>query len=604
MIPDSFSPHEQHPAPHPDAGIDGMQQPAVRILKRESAEKRQVGQCRSRLILVLFFIGMSYLMLAIRVTEVSLAGLWDTPNTSSSSYATHSARNQEGKPLLRGSRGKIIDRNGVLLAGSLTTRSLYANPRLVNRFGAEKTAIALHQIMPDLDQKKLLTMLSSDKTFVYIKRHLNPQEQKKVNELGVPGLEFEEGSRRIYPLGRLFSHAIGFVDIDNKGISGIERHFNNQLTDGKSAIQLALDERVQHIVYEELQQGIKDFQAIGGVGIVMDIHTGELLSLVSLPDFDPNQPKTATNEARFNRASLGVYEMGSTFKTFTMAMALHYGTTKLENTYDTTHAIRIGGFSITDTHPENRWLSVPEIYVHSSNIGTVRMIMEVGIERQKRFLESLGLFKKVDVEIPELASPLIPNPWHEINMMTVSYGHGISVTPLHITRAIGSLLGDGKLLKLTLMKQDKTATHAPDSPSILSTEVTRNLRKLMRLVVQYGTGKQADAAGYRVGGKTGTAEKVKAGGYAGNDKIASFIGIYPSEEPRYVVLAMIDEPRGNKKTYGFATGGWVAAPVVGKIVSRMAPLYGIQPIYELPEEKLSPEEEKRRKQGIIHNIEF
>lgn len=577
--------------------VRGFDQPASKILQRESAERRQVEQCRSRLILVLGIIGISYLMLAVRVCDVAFSGV-----TESQQQALDTAESPKSKALAGGGkRASIVDRNGILLAGSLSTRSLYANPTLVKRFGVEETAKALHRIMPDLDEATLLAKLRSDKTFVYIKRHLTPHEQAQVNDLGVPGLEFERTSRRIYPLGRLFAHALGFVDVDNQGLSGIERYFNQELTRSKTPVELSLDQRVQHMMHDELSKGIEEFQAIGGMGIVMDMQNGELLSMVSLPDFDPNQPKTATPEARFNRITQGVYEMGSTFKTFTTAMALDYGTAKITNTYDTTHSIRIGGFSITDAHPENRWMTVPEIYVHSSNIGTVRMIMEVGIERQKRFLQNLGLFRKMEFESKELAAPLIPNPWHEINMMTVSYGHGISVTPLHLVRAIGSLLGEGKLMSPTLLKGN---IETKKEELLVKPEITKILRRLMRFVVLYGTGKQADAPGYRVGGKTGTAEKVKSGGYAGNDKIASFIGIFPSEQPRYLVLAMLDEPRGNKKTYGFATGGWVAAPVAGRVVSRMAPLYGIQPVYDLPEEAVTPEEEKRRKEGFIHEISF
>jgi cell division protein FtsI (penicillin-binding protein 3) len=537
-------------------------------------------------------------MLAIRVTDVSLSSV-----TESQQAAINASESPQAKKVLAGGkRASIVDRNGILLAGSLSTRSLYANPKLVVRFGSEETARALHQVMPDLDYPTLLAKLQSDKTFVYIKRHLTPHEQAQVNELGVPGLEFEQTSRRIYPMERLFAHALGFVDIDNQGLSGIERFYNENLMQSKSPIALSLDHRVQHIMHDELSKGVEEFQAIGGVGVVMDIQNGELLSMVSLPDFDPNQPRTATPEARFNRVTQGVYEMGSTFKTFTMAMALDYGTTKINTSYDTVNPIRIGGFSITDSHPENRWMTVPEIYVHSSNIGTVRMIMEVGIERQKRFLQSLGLFEKVQFESKELAAPLIPHPWHEINMMTVSYGHGISVTPLHIVRAIGSLLGGGKMIQPTLIKQENIKAITDKEERLVKPEVTKIVRKLMRFVVRYGTGKQADAVGYRVGGKTGTAEKVKSGGYADNDKIASFVGVFPSEKPRYLVLVMVDEPRGNKKTYGFATGGWVAAPIAGRVISRLAPLYGLQPIYDMPEETVAPEVEKRRKEGFIQEI--
>lgn len=573
--------------------------PPSQVLQRESAERRQVEQCRSRLILVILVLAISYAMLTVKLCEISLLGK-EQEQLASSQESEGEQGESRISPAIR--RATIVDRSGTLLASSLSTRSLYANAKLVSRFGIEQSARALHKALPEVSYETFLTKLKSEKTFVYLKRHLTPAEQARVNDLGIPGLEFEETERRIYPLGRLFAHVTGFVDVDGVGLSGVERYFEKDLVKGKEPLALSLDARVQHIMRDELSKGIKEFQAIGGVGMVMDVSNGELLSMVSLPDFDPNEPRTATPEARFNRATLGVYEMGSTFKTFTVAMALNYGTASLRSSYDATNAIRYGGFTISDSHPENRWMTVPEVYVHSSNIGTVRMIMEVGVEKQKAFLQQLGLFDKPEIELSEIARPLIPNPWHEINMLTVAYGHGISVTPLHLVRAIASLVGEGRLMQPTLIKQSNLT--AQEHKQIIKPEIIKQMRKLMRLVVQYGTGKQADVPGYRVGGKTGTAEKVKSGGYAANDKLASFIGVFPSEAPRYLVLVMLDEPRGNKKTYGFATGGWVAAPIANKVISRMAPLYGIQPIYELPEELVSPEEEQQRQRGFIHEISY
>jgi cell division protein FtsI (penicillin-binding protein 3) len=558
-----------------------------RILQRESAEKKQMTQCRSRLLLVLIFIGILYLALGFRLLDLAISPYFEAQKAVDEAALTGTLPKQE-QFIGAVHRARITDRNGVLLAGSLATRSLYANAKLIRRFGIEETAKALHRTMPDLNYQVLLSKLQSGKKFVYIKRHLTPQEQARVNDLGIPGLEFEDTERRVYPLGNLFAHVLGFVDVDNRGLAGIERYFEKELISSQTPLTLSVDERIQHIVHDELTKAIDEFKAIGGVG----------LSMVSLPDFDPNHLRTATPEARFNRATLGVYEMGSTFKTFTMAAALEYGTATLQSRYNAINPIRIGRFAITDSHPENRMLNVPEIYVHSSNIGTVRMIMEVGIERQKRFLGKLGLYEKMKIEMPELALPLIPNPWHEVNMMTVSYGHGISVTPLHLVRSFAALAGDGILRNPTLLKQ-KEATSSPTGEAIVKKEVVAQMRQLMRLVVRYGTGKKADAEGYRVGGKTGTAEKVKSGGYAGNDKIASFIGAFPMDNPRYLVLVMVDEPRGNKKTYGFATGGWVSAPVVGNIVSRMGALLAIPPKYNLPEETVSPEEEEQRKKGFI-----
>ena len=314
----------------------------------------------------------------------------------------------------------------------------------------------------------------------------------------------------------------------------------------------------------------------------MDVRNGEIIAMNNLPDFDPHEPGKSKDEARFNRATLGVYEMGSTFKTFTMAVALESGVANMQTSYDASKPIRVARFTISDAHPENRWLTVPEIFALSSNIGTVKMILDVGTTRQQEFLKKLGMFEPIAIELPERAAPLMPNPWREINTMTISYGHGIAVTPLHLVRAMASIAGSGQLLPVTLVK-DGNAKRAPGAQVLSPTNVT-NIRKLLRMVVEQGTGKKANAEGYRVGGKTGTAEKQGNGGYHKDQKLASFMGVFPADDPRYAVLVMVDEPKGNKSTYGFATGGWVSAPVVGNVINRIGPMLGVRPIFELPGE--------------------
>ncbi len=549
-------------------------------LQRDSATKRSLNQCRSRLIFVSGLLLICYALLAVRIVDVAVMNPAENKQQllADNGVATITKENQP-------ERGSIYDRNGELLAVSLPSQTLYARPQIIDRFGADEAANALHKIFPDLSLKSLREKLNPKRSFVYLKRHITPSQMEAVNALGIPGIEFEGAMRRVYPHGNMFSHTVGFTNVDGQGLSAIEKKYEELLGAKGEDITLSLDARLQYILRDELLKGMEEFQAIGGVGAVMDITNGEIIALSSLPDFDPNEPNAATADARFNRATTGVYEMGSTFKTFTTAMALNYKTSKIFDRYDVTKPIKVARYTIRDSHPENRWLTVPEIFMLSSNIGTVRMILEVGKERQQKFLEQLGLFKRVSIELPETAMPLIPQNWRDINMMTISYGHGISVTPMHLIQSIGTLLGDGKLLSPTLVKGNKMAES--ERTRVVSTEVTDQMRKLMRLVVEHGTARKADAKGYRVGGKTGTAEKVKEGNYRGNDKLASFVGIFPAESPRYVVLAMLDEPRGNKSTYGFATGGWVSAPIVKRIVEKMAPMYGIRPIIDLPSE--SPE---------------
>lgn len=530
------------------------------------------------------------MLLAIRVVDVGFLQSLNEVEVAQDSDAVTKKASQTMPE-----RGRIFDRNGELLAISLPSYAAYARPDIIARFGTEEAVEKLATTLEGESIDSLHKKLNPARKFTYLKRDLSPAEMEATNALGIPGVEFERNMRRVYPHGALFSHLLGQTDIDGNGVSSVEKQYNGLLGKKGEDLTLSVDTRLQHILREELLSGMEEFKAIGGVGVIMDIHNGEVMALSSLPDFDANDINNASADARFNRAITGVYEMGSTFKTFTMAMALEHKTARLYDRYDTTKPIRVARYTIRDSHPEDHWLTVPEIFMHSSNIGTVRMIMEVGKERQQRFLKQLGLFDRVPLNLPETASPLVPHRWRDINMMTISYGHGISVTPMHVVQAIGSLLGDGKLLHPTLLKGQK---QAEERPQIVSQETVQHLRKLMRLVVEHGTASKADAQGYRVGGKTGTAEKVKNGNYRDKDKLASFVGIFPTEAPRYVILAMLDEPRGNKSTYGYATGGWVAAPVVKRIVERMAPLYGIRPVIELPSPEDSP------KKGAIHTISF
>jgi cell division protein FtsI (penicillin-binding protein 3) len=343
-------------------------------------------------------------------------------------------------------------------------------------------------------------------------------------------------------------------------------------------VQLSLDIRLQYILRDEISRQIAEFSAIGGMGIIMDVNTGEVLAMVSLPDFDPNSPGTATEQTIFNRATLGLYEMGSTFKIFNTAMALESHTATLASSYDATNPIHIGRFTIHDDHPQRRWLTVPEIFEYSSNIGSAKMALEAGTERQKDFLGRLGLLKAPGFELPEIAAPLVPSPWQPINTMTIAFGHGISVSPLQTVTAVSAVVNGGVMHRATLVKHPDG--EAVSGQQVLSNRTSEDMRKLLRLVVERGTGKLAAAPGYLVGGKTGTAEKVSGHHYARHALLSSFIGVFPINDPRYVIMVSVDEPHGNAKSFGYATGGWVAAPAVSRIVTRIAPLVGIQPVDE------------------------
>jgi cell division protein FtsI (penicillin-binding protein 3) len=337
-----------------------------------------------------------------------------------------------------------------------------------------------------------------------------------------------------------------------------------------------MDIRLQHILREELSRSVHDFNAIGGAGVVLDAKTGEVLAMVSLPDFDPNEPGRASADTRFNRATLGVYEMGSVFKVFTTAMALDAGVTTLKGGYDASHPIKVSRYTITDYHAKNRWLSVPEIFIYSSNIGSAKMALDVGPEGQRAFLKRLGMLSPVALELPELGEPQAPAQWKELAAMTIAFGHGLSVTPMHVAGGVASVVNGGLKVEPTIVKREEPLA----GERILKAETSDSLRRLMRLVVERGTGKSADAPGYQVGGKTGTAEKAAAKGYKRNALISSFVGAFPMDDPRYVIFMAIDEPKPNKESHGYATGGWVAAPAVKRLVERMAPLVGIAPVKE------------------------
>lgn len=474
------------------------------------------------------------------------------------------------------SRADILDRNGVLLATTLETPSLYANPKLIQN--PQRVAQQLARVLPDVSENEIYARLSSDKSFVWIKRQLTPSQELAVNRLGIPGLQFQPEERRVYPKGNLTAHVVGYTGIDNKGLAGIERGFDEVLRDRHTPVQLSIDVRLQYILRDEIARQVADFTAIGGMGIIMDVNTGEVLAMVSLPDFDPNALDSATPDAIFNRVTLGIYEMGSTFKIFNTAMALEDHVATLASSYDATKPIRVGHFTIHDDHPQRRWLTVPEIFEYSSNIGSAKMALDAGTERQQEFLGRLGLLKAPSFELKEIGAPLVPSPWRNVNTMTIAFGHGISVSPLQMATAVSAVVNGGVLRRATLIK--RPAGYAPAGQQVLSENTSAIMRRLLRLVVERGTGKLANAPGYLVGGKTGTAEKVSGKRYDRKELLSSFVGVFPITDPRYLVMISIDEPHGNKQSFGFATGGWAAAPGVKRVVQRMAPLMGIQPVDE------------------------
>lgn len=548
---------------HPYGGLDRhVDQSSFMVLDGTVKQALEMG--RTRLIATGLVMAVAFFAIGVRLVDLTLI------DGHSRDGRQQTAAHQAGSQV----RADIVDRNGVVLATSLPTASLFADARLIP--DPEFAARELNRILPEKSQAELLAKLKSEKQFVWLKRHLTPRQQMQINSLGVPGLNFRREQRRFYPHGALTAHAVGFTSIDNQGLAGVEQSFDELLGDSDDALQLSLDVRIQHIMAEELAAAMTEFRAVGAAGMVYDVHSGEVVSMVSLPSYDPNDAGKAEDDARFNRASLGVYEMGSVFKLFTTAMALDEGVVSVNDGYDTSDPIRVGRFVINDYKPKNRWLSVPEILIYSSNIGTVQMALEAGTPKQKAFLSNMGLTRPTQFELPEVGRPRLPSTWREVNTMTISYGHGIAVSPLQLVRAAGALVNGGQLKTASLIKRAEGDTAG--GTRVISKKTSEQMRRLMRLVVLHGSGRKANAEGFMVGGKTGTAEKLRNGRYVRNARMSSFLGAFPMNDPRYVVFAMIDEPKGTKETHGFATGGWVAAPVVKRLVERMGPLVAITPI--------------------------
>ncbi len=483
-------------------------------------------------------------------------------------------------------RPDIVDRQGRLLATDIRAASLYVDPGRV--IDMDELIEQVSIVLPKVDGKALRQKIEKGRRFVWVSREITPQQQAEIHELGIPGLAFADEHRRIYPAGNVASHVLGHVDIDNHGLAGMEKYIdrNPQLMlageqrDGeRPQVKLSLDLGAQHALRDELGKAMKEFQAKAAAGLVMDVKSGEIVAMSSLPDYNPNRREQALDKDRYNRIMAGVFELGSVFKIFTTAAALDEGIVNLQGGYDATNPIRVGRFAISDYHPKRRWLSVPEIFIYSSNIGTAKMALDLGVERHKAFLSRIGFLGRISCELGDTAFPIVPADWKPINTMTISYGHGISITPLQMAAGASILLNGGYGVQPTLLLKSREDALA-EAPKLLSGATSDIMRKLMRLNVEQGTARKADAEGYRVGGKTGTAEKVENGRYIKSALLTSFVGMFPADDPQYVVLTVIDEPQRMKHSHGFATAGWNAAPVTKRIIERIAPLLGIQPKFD------------------------
>nr|WP_299496410.1 penicillin-binding protein 2 [uncultured Rhizobium sp.] len=484
---------------------------------------------------------------------------------------------------LMASRPDILDRNGEVLATDIRTVSLFAEPHKI--VDPDEAVERLATVLRDLDIKGTYKKLSSNSRFQWLRRQLTPKQQSQILALGIPGIGFRPEKRRFYPGGSTASHIVGYVNIDNRGMTGMEKYIDNQgMADLRALgmtsdmplepVKLSMDIRVQNIVRDVLVSYVDKFKALGAGGVVLDAHTGEVLAMASLPDYDPNNP-AGSEEGWLSRMSNGTFEMGSTFKSFTIAMGLDSGKVSLKDSFDARYPIRIGGFTIKDFHGKNRILTVPEIFQYSSNIGTAKVADLVGTDGHKEFLTRLGLLTKMQTELPEVAMPSQPREWKKINSITISFGHGVSTTPLQTAVAGVALVNGGKLIEPTFLPRTREQADLV-AKQVIKPSTSDDMRFLFEWNGVKGSGRNARVEGFDVGGKTGTADKVVNGRYVGDKNFNAFLAAFPIDNPRYVVLTFIDEPKTDKGN-GAALAGNTAAPMVADIIRRSAAILGVEP---------------------------
>lgn len=550
----------------------------VRITQPDLLRRRAMEKTRSRLVLTAFGFGLLFLAVVGKLTDATILQPV-APHRPEHPIAQLLEVPKEIDATNLAQRAMITDRNGQILAISLPTVAVFADPRQI--IDPADAARKLKSVLPRLDEAAVQARLSeSTKQFVWLERQITPREEMAINALGIPGIDFRPTEERHYPMGHLAAQILGGVDVDEHGVAGVEKYFDKRLFNDHSPLKLSLDARVEGVVRDELSKAMDEFLAIGACGIVMDVHTGEVLAMVSLPDYDANDFRNAPADDRFNRAATGNYEPGSTFKLQTASMALDGGIVHIWDEFDASHNIHIGRFTISDFQGKHRWLYLPEVLAYSSNLGAAHIGLDVGAERQRAWLRAMGMFGRTGIELPEDALPIVQpaSAWKEIVTMTVAFGHGISVSPLHVVRGTAAV-ATGELVRPTILATPPG--EQPDAAQVMQPSTMDIMRKLMRLVVTDGFGKAAEVPGYYPGGKTGTSEKVGKHGYQRGFKesfnVAAFTSVFPMNAPRYAVYMMLDEPHGNKSTYGYSTAGWVAAPAAGRVIARIGPMLGLLP---------------------------
>lgn len=544
------------------------------VLRRDAAMKTRT-RARGGLMSLAFACG--FLVVAARLVDFGMTRV-EGPDGIKVSQLSTAVR-----------RPDIVDRRGRMLATDIQTGSLFANPSQI--VDPDTTVEQLATVLPDIAPRALRKRLTGSGKFTWIARELTPKQQAQVHELGLPGLDFVQEPHRAYPAGATTAHLLGYVDVDNHGLAGAETYIEKlslAKVSGRKRprdikpVKLASDLGVQHVVREELADAMARYKAKAATGVVLNVHTGEIVSLVSLPDFDPHDREQAMERDRFNRVSSGVYELGSVFKVFTTAAALDAGVTSIDKGYDAREPLKVASFTINDFHAKKRWLSVPEIFIYSSNIGSAKMALDLGTKRHQAFLRKAGLLDRVETEFGVTAAPIVPANWSKLNTMTVAFGHGLSVTPLQFASGAAALVNGGYKVEPTFLARSRGGV-TEDAKRVVKLQTSDLMRYLLRLNVQQGSGKRADVPGFRVGGKTGTAEKVVNGRYSKTARLNSFLAVFPMDAPEYLVFLTLDEPQGVEETGGQATSGRNAAPTAGRIIERIGPMLNVTPVFDRKE---------------------
>ena len=536
-------------------------------------EKDPLSACKNRMLLAVFGFILIYVIIAVRTLGICISGFSPDDGNGEKELPQLKIEN----PI---TRADVTDRNGTIIATSLPTANLFAHPRKVR--DKEKVAAKLSEYIPDMLYEEILEQLEKNSNFIYIKRNLSLAQRYQIYALGIQGLGFEDVEKRVYPQKNLFSHILGKTNIDNIGISGLEKQLDGRLTSSDVPLQLTIDSGVQDTIREKLAAAVKKYNAAGASAILMDVNNGEIIAMISLPDFDPNLSGNPDERSQFNFTTKGLYEPGSVFKIFNAALGLESGKIKLSDRFDATKPLKLKYNTIKDYRGENRWLDLPEILIYSSNIGSARIALTVGKDEQRKFLNNLGFFTPIkSIEVAEKGMPLIPSEkrWGEETTATVGYGYGISITPLHLISAFSAIVNGGIYHAPTLLKDNQ----ARDSHRVISFNTSKQMRKLLRGVVTDGSGKRANVLGYEVAGKTGTANKLVNGHYVDKKVMTSFLATFPASEPQYALFMVMDEPKPLKETWGFVTSGWNTVPTAGKIISEIAPQLNVKANYDLDE---------------------